>query len=92
MRARGERAEAPLTAFLPALTQDGISVEFFEFMCPPERVRHVTLGIMATRNDIWGKAIEVLSGEDQCVSIDDHFLNWEYVPFPKAYSTSPALT
>lgn len=91
MRARGEHSFAPLSAFLPALTQDGISVEFFGFVCPPERVMHITLSSLVGPHDLWNKAIEILNGPDRCLVINDWILNWNYLASPAIHPIWPSF-
>lgn len=77
-RPRGEKSYVPLSAFLPGVTKDSVSVEVLEKYCREEELHHVTLG----HEEQWKHAIDTLNGNQRCVVVDDWIFNWRCVVLP----------
>jgi hypothetical protein len=77
-RPRGETSYIPLSAFLPGVTKDSISMNVFYKVCRVDEIQHVTLGT-AVHGEQWQHALDVLNGDQPCVLVHDWIFNWKYV-------------
>ncbi|KAK0476662.1 hypothetical protein IW261DRAFT_1367446 [Armillaria novae-zelandiae] len=80
----------PLSAFLLGPTEGSLSAAAFDTVCPTEQVTHVT--IEAPHDELWQTALDVLSSNDRCITVDNWVLTWSFLESASAAEIFPSFS